>query len=134
LITKLISERIVPLVLAVSLSVGANVASAAGSASKPSPNATRLIEMAKAKASEDLKDPDSALFRNVALHRGAKATNISYICGEMNAKNGFGGYIGYKPFIATVMPERAEIIGIIKFTDEITLGIYDSMKPTSCVN
>lgn len=35
-----------------------------------------------------LKDPDSAKFRNV---KG--------VCGEVNAKNGFGAYGGYKKFI-----------------------------------
>jgi len=36
-----------------------------------------------------LKDPDSADIRN---HNGN--------CGEVNSKNGFGGYTGYKRFIA----------------------------------
>lgn len=37
-----------------------------------------------------LKDPDSADIRN---HRGN--------CGEVNSKNGFGGYTGFKRFIAS---------------------------------
>ncbi|MFW2160846.1 hypothetical protein ACG93T_05600 [Acinetobacter beijerinckii] len=37
-----------------------------------------------------LKDPDSAEIRN---HNGN--------CGEVNSKNGFGGYTGYKRFIAS---------------------------------
>lgn len=36
-----------------------------------------------------LKDPGSAEFRN---QRG--------FCGEVNSKNSFGGYVGYKRFIA----------------------------------
>lgn len=36
-----------------------------------------------------LKDPDSAEFRNQ-----------SGMCGEVNAKNGFGGYTGYRRFMA----------------------------------
>lgn len=36
-----------------------------------------------------LKDPDSAEFRNQ-----------SGLCGEVNAKNGFGGYTGYRRFMA----------------------------------
>lgn len=34
-----------------------------------------------------LKDPDSALFRDQ-----------SWTCGEVNAKNSFGGYVGYRKF------------------------------------
>lgn len=37
----------------------------------------------------NLKDPDSAEFRN---QKG--------LCGEVNAKNGFGGYNGFKRFMA----------------------------------
>ena len=37
----------------------------------------------------NLKDPESATFRN---QRGA--------CGEVNAKNSFGGFIGYRRYIA----------------------------------
>lgn len=40
-----------------------------------------------------LKDPDSALFRN--QHDGRRA-----LCGEVNARNGMGGYAGYSRFIA----------------------------------
>lgn len=38
----------------------------------------------------NLKDPDSAEFRNQ-----------NGFCGEVNAKNGLGGYTGFKRFIAT---------------------------------
>lgn len=46
-----------------------------------------------------LKDPDSAQFRNdrVWVHRDGSAR----LCGEVNAKNGFGGFAGYRRFIAT---------------------------------
>lgn len=40
-----------------------------------------------------LKDPDSALFRNQFVGRKA-------LCGEVNARNGMGGYAGYARFIA----------------------------------
>jgi hypothetical protein len=47
-----------------------------------------------------LKDPDSAKYRNLFVSRisgGGLA-----LCGEVNSKNGFGGYTGFKGF--TVMP------------------------------
>lgn len=50
-----------------------------------------LEEAVKAEILAQLKDPNSAEFRNVVV-----AGNI--VCGEVNAKNGFGGYVGFKSF------------------------------------
>jgi hypothetical protein len=44
-----------------------------------------------------LKDPDSAKFRNVNFYSGS-GTPVT--CGEVNAKNSFGGYGGFERFIA----------------------------------
>jgi len=46
-----------------------------------------------------LKDPSSAEFRNVTAHRYADMT-APVVCGEVNARNDFGGYTGMQPFIA----------------------------------
>jgi hypothetical protein len=47
-----------------------------------------------------LKDPESAMFRDIqALKRG----NVTTICGWVNAKNSFGGYTGYVPFTGFLM-------------------------------
>lgn len=42
----------------------------------------------------ELVDPESAQFRN--LH-----TKGDKICGEVNAKNGMGGYVGFVPFVVS---------------------------------
>jgi len=42
------------------------------------------------------RDPDSAKFRNEHVISWNGAT---YVCLEMNAKNGFGGYVGYTPYM-----------------------------------
>ncbi len=47
---------------------------------------------AKTLAAQDLKDPSSAQFREVHKTGGA-------ICGEVNAKNSYGAYVGFKHFI-----------------------------------
>lgn len=44
-----------------------------------------------------LKDPSSADFRNVRFYSGG---GIPVTCGEVNAKNGFGGYTGFERFVA----------------------------------
>lgn len=44
-----------------------------------------------------LKDPDSAEFRNVGYYSGGPGMAV---CGEVNAKNSFGGYSGFERFVA----------------------------------
>lgn len=57
------------------------------------------VEQAKKALAETLKDPSSAQFRNVRL-TPYKDGNV--ICGEVNAKNSYGGYVGFKSFVAGV--------------------------------
>jgi len=40
-----------------------------------------------------LKDPDSAMFQDDRVITGGT------VCGEVNAKNSLGGYIGFRPYI-----------------------------------
>lgn len=46
---------------------------------------------------ERLKDADSAKFRNVQFYSGSGSP---IVCGEVNARNGFGGFSGFERFIA----------------------------------
>ncbi len=57
-----------------------------------------LIERAKQAAAYDLKDPSSAQFRNVRVvsYNGGRL-----VCGEINAKNSYGAYVGFAGFMAT---------------------------------
>jgi hypothetical protein len=52
-----------------------------------------LIEAGQHAAARDLKDPDSATFRDTQ----ALGNNV---CGQINAKNAFGAYVGFRPFYA----------------------------------
>ena len=55
-----------------------------------------IIPNAEQRISDRLKDPSSAQFRNVFV-----SENGHYVCGEVNSKNGFGGYTGFKHFVVT---------------------------------
>jgi hypothetical protein len=56
-------------------------------------------EHAKRTVADSLRDPSSAQFREVRKVRLHFAGNrVTLICGEVNAKNGFGGYVGFRPF------------------------------------
>lgn len=55
-----------------------------------------------------LKDGDSATFRDEfvsELEGGAQM-----LCGEVNSKNSFGGYTGFKRFIASPNPEAPNMV------------------------
>lgn len=54
-----------------------------------------MIEEAKKVIAEKLKDPESARFKNVSIE---KIRNIDWVVGEYNAKNSFGGYVGFSDF------------------------------------
>lgn len=62
-------------------------------------NKENYAEIVKSKINERLKDPDSAEYRNVTVMGEDPEV---YICGELNARNSFGGYTGYKRFIANL--------------------------------
>lgn len=47
----------------------------------------------------DMKDPESARFKNVRL---VPYSTGKVFCGEVNAKNSYGGYIGFMPFVAGI--------------------------------
>lgn len=54
----------------------------------------------------DMKDPDSVQFRNMAATRSP--SGVTYVCGEVNARNGFGGYVGFSPFYGMFKPNGAK--------------------------
>lgn len=58
-----------------------------------SPTQTQAIQAA---VIDTLKDPESARFSEIAATQGDSG-EIS-VCGFVNAKNSFGGYVGKKPF------------------------------------
>ena len=53
------------------------------------------IEKAKQGVRDQMKDPASVQFRNV---RGYNKGGAALLCGEVNAKNSFGGYTGFDHF------------------------------------
>ena len=70
----------------------------------------KFIQIAKLLVVERLKDGDSAKFRNlrqfpqfIRLKNGLRF-NASHriVCGELNSKNSYGGYVGFSRFIVDV--------------------------------
>jgi hypothetical protein len=54
---------------------------------------------------ERLSDPVSAQVKNLA-----RSTTAGMVCGEVNAKNRMGAYVGFVPFIAGVTLPKAIIV------------------------
>lgn len=60
--------------------------------------------LAKRKLAALLRDPDSAKYRGVHAYQDyVQGRMVISFCGEINAKNGFGGYTGYERFVATMV-------------------------------
>ena len=53
---------------------------------------------AKEAVAQALRDPGSAQFRK--LTREEIGNTWELVCGEVNGKNAFGGYVGFRPFKA----------------------------------
>ena len=59
------------------------------------------IQKAKSLVKENLIDPTSPLFRNEIVARekvDKDGTEYVYVCGEVNAKNRMGAYVGFKEY------------------------------------
>ena len=64
-----------------------------------------------------LKDPDSARFSRIVAGRMANGRVIA--CGQVNAKNSFGGYTGMSPFVADLSDSTsAEVVGVEVLRDD----------------
>jgi hypothetical protein len=63
----------------------------------------QVVSQAEMKVKAMLKDPDSAEFSDMHLWGDEK---IGIVCGRVNAKNSFGGYIGYQRFYWHVGHEK----------------------------
>lgn len=74
--------------------------------SAPSGSNAVIIKKAIAAVKYRLKDPYSARFRNVFVGKDQHKT----VYGEVNAKNGFGGYTGYSSFVYVIANGKPEVI------------------------
>jgi hypothetical protein len=95
--------RVAPLAAAV---IAAGCAASADGQTVTTQEAARLTAAAKSNIAAKLKDPASAQFRSLFLsakeiESGGKTYTMHTLCGELNAKNSFGGYQGFRRFAAS---------------------------------
>lgn len=99
-------------------------------ASMSNPEVSRIRELTTAEKkiitegiSRTLKDPGSIQVRWLLfpdLHD--KNKSVPY-CGAMNAKNSYGAYIGFKPFLAQILRKDGKITGAVLVSAP---GTYDA--------
>ncbi|WP_278369843.1 hypothetical protein [Vreelandella titanicae] len=56
------------------------------------------VKIAKEAVANQLRDPESAQFRNIS--ETANNLGMATVCGEVNGKNSYGGYVGYQRFVS----------------------------------
>ncbi len=61
------------------------------------------VEALKSRLTASLSDPLSAQFRNLSL-----SFDDQFLCGEINGKNRFGGYVGFRRFAVSDNAEYIE--------------------------
>ncbi len=68
------------------------------------PGEEKATEIAKNEISSEMKDPESVRFRNIKYIKSNDDNDYvkGTVCGEYNAKNGYGAYTGYKPFLINI--------------------------------
>jgi hypothetical protein len=76
----------------------------------------------------ELKDADSAQFKNVKFGKLKYSGGESYaICGEVNAKNSFGGYSGFEGFIVSYLATGAPDVALEELASQDN-WLYDRWK------
>lgn len=78
--------------------VAAVLASIACSALAADPTHETFANAARKYVARGFKDPSSAQYRDQFI---AKTSGGVVLCGEVNAKNSYGGYVGFRRFYAT---------------------------------
>lgn len=82
-----------------------------------------FVKQAKEAITSRFKDPESARFRGLYLSQKELPT----LCGEVNAKNSYGGYVGYRGFFYNT------VSAYIDDGKELSEGyMYRSLQPKNC--
>ncbi|MGB3069829.1 MAG: hypothetical protein WBC18_14845 [Ottowia sp.] len=81
-----------------------------------------LVATAKREVAKDFKDPESARFRSIGIYKSKTGKGGVSVCGEVNAKNSYGAYVGYRKFVFS------DGISAVDDTD----SMYSSLGPALC--
>lgn len=85
-----------------------------------------FVAAAKEELIRDFLDPDAARFRNLYLI----TDKVRALCGEVNAKNKFGAYTGFRPFYA--LDQESGQIGTGVAPDDPSDIVFTTIYRGSC--
>ena len=67
------------------------------------------VATVEAAVRRQLRDPDSARFERVEMRVDAKGART--VCGLVNARNAYGGYVGAQPFFGLLVSAKDRVTG-----------------------
>lgn len=84
------------------------------------------VKQAKEAVANQLRDPESAQFRNMTETRKTSLLEhgVVTVCGEVNGKNAYGGYVGFQRFVSRPS------VGVVYM--ENTWSTFDSVWSRHC--
>lgn len=68
----------------------------------------RQMALAHSAIAYDFKDPESAKYRGETSYRLSNGDWL--LCGEVNAKNSFGAYVGYESFMIRLRGDQVRVL------------------------
>jgi hypothetical protein len=85
------------------------------------------IQVVKAGVAEGMKDPESARFSGEML-AAKNSKGIITVCGYVNGKNSYGGYVGKSPFVGVLGDGKFVLVDIGSSQDDrkITAKVCDA--------
>lgn len=85
-------------------------------------NYSNFVAQAKNALTADFKDPATAQYRNMFISGGT----MPVLCGEVNAKNSYGAYVGFRRFYATGKP-------MLNSVEKASADyVFENMWPSMC--
>lgn len=85
---------------------------------------TAFTVAAKAALTKSLKDPSSVQYKSLFVAK----QSLPALCGEINAKNSYGAYVGFRPFYATGKSSLTSV----RDSSADEAFIFDKMYPSMC--
>lgn len=93
----------------------------------------KFIEVMKDDVRDGFRDPDTARFRHLiySTERLSNGGAQYHLCGEVNATNEYGGFVGYRQF-ATLMQLKPsdELVVVVTLKDDRFINV----DPSDCKN
>lgn len=72
-----------------------------------SPDQVAFVKVAKQNVVSNFRDPVSVQYRNVFI---SKTGDTALLCGEINGKNVYGGYVGFRAFVG-MLDKDSTVVG-----------------------